>query len=47
MKTISAGEFPGMRAAKPAEFEEASVGAGVRAKALLFFVLVFFGDGRG
>ena len=47
MKTISAGELPGIRAAKLA-FEEEELEAGVRAKALFFvFVFVFFYGSRG
>ena len=46
MKTISAGELPGMRAAKPVGEELEGwlllLGAGVRAKALFFFVFFCF-----
>lgn len=43
VKTISAGELPGMRAAKPAAAGEEEVGAGVRAKALSVFLGGCFG----
>ena len=49
VKTISAGELPGMRAAKPADAaEELGEGlVGVRAKALFVFGgVVFFARGR-
>ena len=45
VKTISAEELPGMRAAKPAAEPEEALGAGVRAKAL-FFCFVFVSRSR-